>query len=592
MVQEVMAVRIPQNGIMKTPTIPSSSMGDIVETYNLDLTKNMGSVMVSGNYRGTVPIDSATPSAFTYYSNEFYMVCGNYVYKGGNSPSDPFTRETGSNAPTDIDNNTADLELFNGDMYVSGTGGGDGIHKLSGSTWSVVSASGLSNSTQMHLMKSFANRLYISDGVNIVHLNTSDALSLTGTATFNPKIDSSIYVCTMLEASFDSLWIGYLNTADNTGIIFEWDGSTEDLGIRKLILESGPLAGTVKDNIPYVVDTRGRLRGYSGNSFVTVASLNNREDIIYQGVDSATETTERPIHPNGITTNDNGRILFLFNNALAPQSGGEPTTFDKNVNAGVYEYDENIGVYHKYSTAHSPNTTVTGYGDLRLVEAGGIFYRRPNTSPAENGALIYGARTYTDDLLANSEYAVYYDDNLDTKQKYGYFITSEIRSSNVADTWQKVYLKYKKLLNSADKIVVKYRTDVNSKTEFDAEWINTDKLMTNADLSNYSEGDEIQIIQGTGSGKSAHIKSITEHGGGYNITLDDDFTGATGGCVAVADKWIKCGEATYSDGARWKELPIPKDNVSPMIQFKVCMQFTGENELYGLHVVNKPIINE
>lgn len=580
MVQEVMARNIPNNLIPTTPITPSSRIGDFSETFNLDLTSNYGSIRVSGNFRGTGT--DTTPNAFVFYDSKYYTV-DDSVMSSGQTPHSTFSNVGGSGAPTFTRPETADLEIFNGDLYVSGTGSGSGLHRYDGS-WTTVSASGLNSNTEIHLLKQFAGLIYISDATKVRHATTADALNLTGTSTFDPGLDGSEWTITMLEASFDSLWIGYLNTENGTGLVYEWDGSSENTAIRKLVLEAGVLAGTVKDNVPYIIDIRGRLKRYSGTAFVTVGCFNTDPNISFEGSDEQPQVNQRMIHPNGMTVTDSGRILVLFKNTLMNGS------YADDIPSGIYEYDENIGLYHKYAVTNSTNTTVNNYGDSRLVEVGALFYRRPNVSPGDDGTFLYGAQYYTD--ATSTDYSVFFDDNLETKQKYGYFVTSEMISSNVEDTWQKVYIKYKKLLNSADKVVVKYRTEVIDKTEAECLWATTNRLLTNTDVSAYSEGDEVQIIQGRGSGKSAHIISITPHGGGYEITLDETFTNATGTCIAFFDKWIKAGEATYSDGKRYKGFTLTKDNISPMVQFKVCMQFTGKDELYGLHIVNKNNINE
>ena len=56
------------------------------------------------------------------------------------------------------------------------------------------------------------------------------------------------------------------------------------------------------------------------------------------------------------------------------------------------------------------------------------------------------------------------------------------------------------------------------------------------------EGYEVQVIQGTGSSKTAHITRIDNHNTYYTVTLDDTFTGVTGTAKAVIQRWIKCGE--------------------------------------------------
>jgi hypothetical protein len=91
------------------------------------------------------------------------------------------------------------------------------------------------------------------------------------------------------------------------------------------------------------------------------------------------------------------------------------------------------------------------------------------------------------------------------------------------------------------------------------------------------------VLQGTGSGKCAHIISVTGSGT-YTVTLDEPFTGVTTGTAkARVQNWIKL--LTVSDqGSESKKTTTGK--ASERIQFKVCMQFTGEDELHELILIN------
>ena len=581
---EVMEVNIPQNQIPVISPYPSDQLGDFVSTFNIDLTSNLGAIRTTRMNRNGAP--TATPNDIAYYGSKYYYTADGGVYQGGNSPEDAFTLMTGGSAPTDITDEVSSLEEFNGYLYVIGTGNGDGIVKYNGS-WSTVSAAGLNSSSIMHLSKTFGNLLYITDVQNVVHVTAADALNLTGTSTFNPGLSSS-WIPTFLDASFDSLFVGYLNVDTGKGIIYEWDGSSENTATRKFELASGPLAGCIKDNIPYIVDTRGRLMAYSGTAFIRVASLNNKEDLVYRGVDDSNFTIERPVHPHGMDVTDTGRILILFNNPLSPASGGVPTDWDNTNKSGVYEYDENIGLYHKYSPSYT-TASVVDYGSMRLNQVGALFFRRPNTSPAESGTFLCGASIFTDDTTVT--YSVFYDDNQEEFQHFGSFETTKIFSSHIKSTWNKIYVIFKNLLTSTDKIVVKYRVKDSTKTEATCLWDSTNRLITNTDLSAFSQGDEVEVIQGTGAGKTAHITSIDPHGGGYTVVLDDDFANVTGNCKVFFDNWRKfSSDIDNTHTENFKELSSGELSGGSFIQIKVSFQSTGKNEIYKLKLSEDKVI--
>ena len=191
-----------------------------------------------------------------------------------------------------------------------------------------------------------------------------------------------------------------------------------------------------------------------------------------------------------------------------------------------------------------------------------------------------------DDAISNAEYGIFIEDTLDTTQKYGYFITSKQYSSQVEDIWQKVYTVYEKLKTTTDKIILKYRTEEDEATEATISWVTTNSILSSDDLSNYERGDEIQVIQGSGSGKTAHISSITEAGGIYSILLDDTFPGASGTSKVLFSKWKKLGEFDSTNPKQWKALTLRDENHSPYVQIKVCMQFTGKNSVRKIRIVS------
>ncbi len=95
-------------------------------------------------------------------------------------------------------------------------------------------------------------------------------------------------------------------------------------------------------------------------------------------------------------------------------------------------------------------------------------------------------------------------------------------------------------------------------------------------------GYEVEVIQGTGSGKCAHITGVTGSGT-YTVTLDDDFTGVSGTAKIRIQNWIKSGvESSQSDEFYKFLIGVTGERV----QFKCCMLFTGENEIYELAVTD------
>jgi hypothetical protein len=592
-----MTIEIPKNKILQTTGV-SEILGDVVETFNLDLSSNYGAIRTTRMKRvidsseGDVASGIDVAVAFEKFNDDYYFVTDDFVYKGGDVLSDDFIREQGIARPTgETSTSISDLAVFNNKLYVSGnneimtkatTGSNDG--------WSTPITSGVTTGSP-HLMEIYGDLLYFTDNfVEVKSITTANALNTT-TSTIDLGLDNSQWTITMLKASKDRLWIGLLNTVTGKGRVYQWDGETENTPTDYVELDSGVMSGTIFNNIPYIFDANGKLMAYNVGSFKEVARVFKKTHVTFSGAD--TLVNGRFIHPNGMTVTDFGTILIFFSNEITILNTENK---EYTIPSGIYEYDPNIGLYHKYSPSYSSvdGTTFTDYGQQSITrdDVGAIYFdRSSNKALTDNGNIVCGTRYYIDEDVANARYGIFIDDTLDTTQKYGYFITTKLFSIQVSDTWKKIYAIYKKFQDSGDKISIKYRTEDDEPTEATITWTDTETFTTTEDLSDYEEGNEIQVIQGTGSGKLAHIVSITEDTGTYTVALDDTFTGVTGNSKCLVSKWKLSGDITSEHSEQWKALPIT-GNVNPYIQFKVGMQFTGKNELYKIRTVNEPIVLE
>jgi len=563
----------------------SDILGDIDVSFNLDLTKNEGAFRTTRMKLNIDTTDNANldnvVGAFVNYSNDFYAISSD-VYKGDSFPSDTFTEDVSSGNPN-LSFATCDGAVFNNALYVTDIatpGGTLTIKKLSGTTWSTADSQG-SVDIGVALLKEFDNKLYVTaEGNKVWHLTSGDTLNTTGTATLELPLPDG-WVITMLETGSNKLWIGCLNTNGVGGIVYEWDGLTENTTARSYNLENGVMAGIVKDNTPYIMDSQGVLSQFNGASFSEIARLPVEG---FPLVDNEQELNTRWIHPRGMEIMENNIILGITNDRK-----GATSTSDK-LPSGIWEYNTSIGLYHKYSVSSSRvgSTDITDYGQINTFGgASALTYYRKAGSETDNGTILWGVTTMDENT------GIYTNDTLDTTQDWGFFITSKIFSDRIAAKWSSIYSVYKKLINSTDKIVIKYKTQDDTPIEAVIAWVDTNTFTSTTDISAYTEGDEVQVIYGKGSGKSAHISSITESGGTYTVNLDDTFTGVSGAAGIRLEKWIKASEISGDNAeTQWNQMTLPTENVSPWIKFKVCMQFTGENELYKLETISKSEINK
>lgn len=598
-----MKVNIPSQSRRMSQDNKNPFNGNIAESFNLDLTSNRGKIGVTRTKKVADVMASSSVTQMVANINQangnlFYFgaeVGIDGIYQGGATAfSSTFVRDSSS---ADFSSGDSDLHINNATVYASESGSVWYSQITSFGTWTEISSPALDTSSP-HLLTSLGDNTYVTNlDYKIGKISSSNVLTLTGTGTLDLGMEG--YTITVLMSGLDRVWVG-LSSLQNgqfgTTYIYEWDGESENsVSQRYEIDASGLICGVIKDGIPYVLDTNGRLLKYSGASFTEVARLPYKNGEIMQGFNTNTFNL-RAIHPRAITV-DQDEILINISNLVQ----SDTTSYWADFPSGVWAYSEENGLYHKYSTSYQAvadtgTTNMTDWGQMRVAQAGAIFVHDAieNTSQSgEGGRVIFSQRyfnssnTSTDSADVDVSYltSIFANDTKENTQKWGYFVTPEIHTTDVEEAWSKVYAKFKPFLNSTDKVVVKYRTEVKEKITGDISWVNTQTILTSANLSTIEQGDEVQIIQGIGSGKSFHIQSITNNGSSYTITLDDSFAGATGTAVAQFSNFKKAGEIQYASPMKqWKEFAINKDTHSPVAQFKVCMQFTGKNELYGITI--------
>lgn len=591
--------------------------GNISESFNLDLTSNRGKIGVNRAKRiddftalagaeFTEGITAIGQSAFVPFvagggsSQSFFLGSGQNSFF---SSSGNFIRQASS---AGVDYQYSDFKFFNNVGYLSKSGSVEYSPILS-SSWTTIS--GLTSNT-MHLLEVFGNRLYVTDDNDkVVHVTSGNVLNTSGTATLDLNLTG--YTITALMSGLDRIWIGVSSTnqsSSDTCYIYEWDGASENSPSQRYEIDaSGIICGVVKDGRPYVLDTNGRLLVHQGASFVEVARLPYKEGQMMNGYALTTMDT-RAIHPRAITAYGD-EILINVSNLLEGSSTTEK--FYADFPSGVWAYSPENGLYHKLSASYQAvsdtgTTNISDWGQMRVGQAGAIFVHDNKTTyqneVGEGGKIIFSQKYFTDgdDNTTTSEIGTSYrtglfaDDTQNNTQKYGYFITTEIHTQDIEETWQKIYLKYKSLLDDEDTLVVKYRTEVDEPTETVITWDDIDRFSTQTDISSYVQGHDIQVIQGYGSGKAFTIDSISENAGTYTVIVKEPVQTNCYGQTSVAkfSNFINIGTVTKAQNSNQRGFTISNDNVSPMAQFKVCIQITGKSELYGTKIITKTNINE
>lgn len=576
-------------------------LGDLWSTWNIDLQSNSGAIRVGKKFKlntgsGT-EANLGIPVSFQYFDGRMWALCGDRIFK--NSSSDlvsAFTEDASAGFVTTYDKNYADMITFNGVLVASAdtklwrkasNGGGTGA-------WTEIGVTVLTTATnhQMCYFKKF-DRLYVTNNkTDIKSVDTS--WTVASSNDYFIDLGDSVGRISTLRASSSSIWIGLIRpTATSEDAIakasvLEWDGISAQVTREYPIDAQGVLAMVIKDDRPIILDSNGILREFNGSGFVEIGRLPLDREMLTGAISTF---NDRFIHPNGMIVSRDNTILCLINNALVDNSG-DPGGIKENLPSGIWEWSREHGFVHKHPITYQPmaTTTLTDNGQVRISRAGALSNANIySTSASGRSTLICGAQYFTN--ASSTAYGIFIDSpmpvtNATTTEsaKFGYFVTSWLMSQNLKDTWKKIFARYRKFLNSSDKIVIKYRLTEADPTYIDITWVNTTSFTTSTNVTSYS-GYEVEVVQGTGSGKCAHISSVTGSGP-YTVNLDETFTGVTTGTAkARLQAWVK---ASSVSNQTTESAPFMIGIASERIQIKCCMQFTSDDELHELVLINEP----
>ncbi len=571
----------------------SDTLGSLVGTFNVDLTTKIPNIRVTrmlqttsqtGSNGSPVSTLSGVPVGFKWFNDggapKIYTVAGSRVHASVSGvPLSTFSVDATSGTPTNCSVDYSDIEVFNSNLYV--TGASSLYKKTAGGSWS-TNGTGLTSGSP-HLLTTYGNRLYITVSNYIYSMDTSDVITTTGansllTIPFNYRI-------TFIRSSSNRIWIGTINIDGGKGLIYEWDGSATQPTRSYKLDSQGALSCTIKDDIPWIVDTNGKLLVYNSGTFTEVSRLPIENEFLKSATNSG--ISQRFIHPNGMAVID-GNIHLLINNELINNLSSIPEFCP----SGVWEYTRNTGLYHKYSISTTPlyGSAIADYGQNRLSAVGGLSDMKfVTTSTNATGTFIAGATVFvnsstTDVGIFTNDTNPYLTGINQATQKFGYIVTTKIFSPNLTDIWQRIIPRYKKFLLSTDSIIVKYRTDDPISTDIDITWVNSTTFTTTTNLVGL-EGYEVEITQATGSGLCAHISTIDVSGLLYTIHLDQSFPISVVTGKARVQNWKKL-KTIQDQTSQFNDVSINQSSV--WIQFKICMTFTHpKSEVNQFILINK-----
>jgi len=535
--------------------------GNLWATRNMDFTSNRGKARLSERlYRLFDDGDDAdleVPVKFlrakTYTGTEYVEKWWALVQGGASSTSDgllfkttgtdPRTgwiQDTLTNTPTDC---VDDMEIrgYVGvpehDYLMVARDTDIAMFSLSVNTWianwwthdDYLDQSSLSPSNP-HPLHSFINLTIVADG-NEVH-----------------TIDDSFVVANerlVLPRTYQIIWIEddgfrtYFGTRHKRGgeaLVFPWNGTDATYDSPIPVKDSISLAGVADaEGVMHTLNGKGQLLGYNGQDFVEVAAFPIAENKLLRWAPD--QARGQKVHPNGMTLID-GKIDIL---ADGRDKDGNRI---ENMPSGIWEYDKDIGFYHRNSLGQYDGSTNNEWGASQIIAPGALV-----ETTEDKGKILAGAEIYIDNASTKREIiATLKSEN----NQRGYFVTSQINSTEIRSFWKRLNIAFKKFENTTDRIIVKYRTEKDKNfvetngvmNSFSITWSDTDTFTsTGAVLAHAEVGDEIEITMGKGAGACAHILSIS---GTYTVNLDEAIPNVSGTALARIQNWIKLGEISDS----------------------------------------------
>lgn len=171
----------------------------------------------------------------------------------------------------------------------------------------------------------------------------------------------------------------------------------------------------------------------------------------------------------------------------------------------------------------------------------------------------------------------------------GSIVTSELGSVGIRDSFQKIYLAIKGLVQDNDEVRIKVRkvdvpglpNAIRYSNSGLATWTSDTVftvLTTTKDFRSASVGDEVEIVEGAGSGYTAHITDINSATTTYTVTLDEAIPGITAGNTSdvIVQNWKKLGTIdNTTDSINEDYAGLPVEEKGSWVQFKLELRGRG-----------------
>lgn len=419
-------------------------------------------------------------------------------------------------------------------------------------------------------------------GVPVIHTVDKTDVFSTSRLTFD-----AVYTVYHILATSTRFWIALQHIKGGNAKIIEWDGSSLAYN-NEYELDGGsiPLTGFIKGSDPYFITERGLIFKYTGSGFAVVQDFGLGEDraiFEHSGADSSVGAS---LCPYGVIVD--GDVVYL--NISAPVVSSFSATVMPNgvrrLRAGIYVFNTaNRNLYHHMGIGeHASAGTDVNYGGF-MGKAGALELTGSDYLIASASVYIGGATWVTSQQngiylkIPNGEQAS------NAGRNRGYFITPQISMKEIEGMWEALFLKFRRFVNSNNRIVVKWRVTEPLFNASAADQAGNALLLMNAPATwastttftckvptGVAVGDEVEILSGDNAGCSFAISALSgtpDNSTSLTVTIAEAApTSSTDTILVRFDNW-KTETAISATDIGSKKVPFTAPAHGEFIQFKI-----------------------
>jgi hypothetical protein len=542
----------------------------------IGLSRRVSYLRQNGGYGVTVMAGIYSPVEALYK----FTVGSGGIY---NVTTDLGTFSTDTNANSSSSTTASDFVWFNNmPWYTSATD----LKYLTGGTYTNTTI-GL-NSAYPHPIAIFENKniICVANG-NVVASRTAAGVDTAVACTL-----PSNFVITSMRYLNNKMYLATKNTSGTGTYLFEWDGATASASAGYPVNSSWIMSIARYGQSLAAMTARGELLRFSGGGFTQLAVLPFFQDKDYELLgDLSLNATALN---RGMVAVDDYLYVFVANTLQKDSANTALPIFP----GGVYQYHPDFGLVHKGCLSNSTQASITDYGQSYLSTPGMIMPILEAQVIGDNALLtrgsqfLFGSRTTDETLTLDTTLG-----SFTSGESRGSFVTCKIPTSDIQATQQKLWLKWKNMYASDDKIVVKYRTSERQNLPiiiipngFAVTWTSNTTFTASSSNTNIAlaqVGDEVEVMSGNGSGSLAHITQISNVGSTYTVVLDESITAVVNGNRGgvFIDNWTKIKTTDYTNTDGYDEYPVMND--SKWVQFKIELRGSSELQIEEMQILGE-----